>query len=128
VAPGGLAGEALRDFCDEVYLHQVKVRGADGSGRSYPDLPQAIQAPPGGEEDEWRVHFHVPLFFDGSGPLRSTNSLLDSRFVEAVTQGASEHLEIETYTFDVLPPALRAGDVTESIAREYQWVLERLGQ
>ena len=118
----------LTPFCDEVYLHQVKVRGADGSLRSYPDLPQAIQAQAGGEEDEWRVHFHVPLFFDGSGPLRSTNSLLDSRFVEAVSQGASEHLEIETYTFDVLPPALRDGDVTESIAREYQWVMERLGR
>ncbi len=118
----------LTPFCDEVYLHQVKVRGADGNLRSYPDLPQAIQAQAGGEQDEWRVHFHVPLFFDGSGPLGSTNSLIDSRFVEAVNQGASEHLEIETYTFDVLPPALRAGDVTESIAREYQWVLERLGQ
>lgn len=116
----------LTPFCDEIYLHQVKVRGGDGSLRSYPDLPQAIQAEAGGEQDEWRVHFHVPLFFEGAGPLGSTNSLLDSRFVEAVTQGASEHLEIETYTFDVLPPALRADDVTKSIAREYQWVLERL--
>ena len=128
VAAGAHAGQALRDFCDEVYLHQVKVCGRDGSLRSYTDLPQAIEAEAGGEQDEWRVHFHVPLFFDGAGPLGSTNSLLDSRFVEAVTQGASQHLEIETYTFDVLPPAIRPGDVTESIAREYRWVLERLGQ
>ncbi len=128
VEAGAHAGQALRGFCDEVYLHQVKVRGGDGSLRSYADLPQAIEAEAGGEQDEWRVHFHVPLFFDGASPLGSTNSLLDSRFVDAVSQGASEHLEIETYTFDVLPPAIRAGDVTESIAREYQWVLERLGR
>lgn len=126
VAGGAHAGEALRGFCDEVYLHQVKIRGGDGSLRSYPDLPQAIEAEAGGRQDEWRVHFHVPLFFEGTGLLGSTNCLLDSQFVEAVTQGASEHLEIETYTFDVLPPALRADDVTKSIAREYQWVLERL--
>ena len=128
VAGGARPGEALRGFCDEVYLHQVKVRGGDGRLRSYADLPQAIEAEPGSRHDEWRIHFHVPLFFDGTDPLGSTNCLLDSRFVEAVTQGASEHLEIETYTFDVLPPAIRARDVTESVAREYQWVLERLGR
>ena len=38
-----------------------------------------------------------------------------------------EHLEIETYTFDVLPEELRAQDVAASIAREYEWLLPRLG-
>jgi hypothetical protein len=35
-------------------------------------------------------------------------------------------LEIETYTFDVLPDDLRGDDVVKSIAREYSWVLSQL--
>ena len=36
-------------------------------------------------------------------------------------------MEIETYTFDVLPPEVHPGDIVKSISREYAWVLERLG-
>ncbi len=36
------------------------------------------------------------------------------------------HLEIETYTWDVLPAELKASAV-ESIAREYEWALGVLG-
>jgi len=34
-------------------------------------------------------------------------------------------VEIETYTWEVLPPALKQG-LMESIHREYRWVLEEL--
>ncbi len=37
----------------------------------------------------------------------------------------TRHLEIETYTWDVLPATLKI-DVSESITREYRWVLETL--
>ena len=40
--------------------------------------------------------------------------------------GATSHVEIETYTFDVLPKALHPGDVVKSIAREYEWVQRHL--
>jgi hypothetical protein len=40
--------------------------------------------------------------------------------------GACAHLEIETYTFDVLPPEVHPGDIVESIAAEYRWVLGKL--
>ena len=33
------------------------------------------------------------------------------------------HLEIETYTWDVLPPSTKP-DLTESIVREYEWALD----
>ena len=117
--------EKLAEFAEGVYLHQVKVRGADGRTLSYEDLPQALRDAPAaaGEGAEWRVHFHVPLFFDEYEGLRSTSSLLGREFFQALRGGATEHLEIETYTFGVLPEALRRLDVTESIAREYQWVL-----
>jgi len=117
--------ERLGEFCDPVYLHQVKARGADGAIRSFPDLPAALAAG-GAANEEWRIHFHVPLFFGQFGALQSTSSLFTDDFVAAVTGGATEHLEIETYTFDVLPADLRAADVTDSIAREYEWVLDRM--
>jgi hypothetical protein len=41
-------------------------------------------------------------------------------------QPFTHHLEIETYTWDVLPPALKL-EIGDSIAREYEWVLSNLG-
>jgi hypothetical protein len=40
----------------------------------------------------------------------------------AARNAFTHHLEIETYTWDVLPPGLKI-DLTDSIAREYDWVL-----
>lgn len=125
----------LGDFQDEVYLHQVKVcGGGDGAIQSFRDLPEALadeQLQPG---SELRVHFHVPLFFDGTGPsgpagsVSSTASLIDDDFCGLLQSGVTGNLEIETYTFDVLPEDIRSADVAESIAREYRWVLPRLGR
>ena len=52
--------------------------------------------------------------------------MLKGEFAAALRGGASEHLEIETYTFGVLPPALAVSDLPDGIAREYQWVLREL--
>jgi len=118
----------LAAFCDPVYLHQIKTRGRDGRVHSYADLPPALEAPARSEEVEARIHFHVPLFFEGEGELLSTSDSFTPEFVDDLLRGASEHLEIETYTFNVLPKALRPADVTESIAKEYAWVLSSLLQ
>jgi len=107
----------LRAFADPIYLHQVTERG---SGRTWPDLPEALAANGGG--DEWRVHFHVPIFVERYGALESTQDHL-RRCIERVR---TAHLEIETYTWDVLPAGLKASSV-DSIAREYEWVLDVLG-
>lgn len=131
VRPAREVRERLREFCDAVYLHQVKARDADGQVTSYPDLPAALDAAEASDPGnvQWRVHFHVPLFFDEFAGLESTSSLLTGPFADAVRAGAAEHVEIETYTFDVLPDSLRPPDVTDCIAREYQWVLTNiLGQ
>lgn len=114
--------ERLEAFCDGVYLHQVKAMVA-GQVVSYADLPAAMEAARGGAEmEEMRVHFHVPLYFQSHAGLHSTSGQLTGRFAERVRAGASSHLEIETYTFDVLPEAVKTADITESIAREYEWV------
>jgi hypothetical protein len=111
------AHDELRAFADPIYLHQVTERG---SLRTWPDLPEALSENGGGEE--WRVHFHVPIFVERYGALEATQDHL-RRCIERVN---TSHLEIETYTWDVLPADLKASSV-ESIAREYEWVLDVLG-
>jgi len=119
---------ALRPFAEPVYLHQVKGRAQSGARFSWYDLPTALDELPGFPDvEEMRVHFHVPLFFTGTGPLQSTADTLTPDFFHELRGGICPHLEIETYTFDVLPPEVHPGDVVKSIAREYAWVLEKLG-
>jgi hypothetical protein len=36
------------------------------------------------------------------------------------------HLEMETYTWEVLPPELRSRDVVDQLVAEYHWVLAEL--
>jgi sugar phosphate isomerase/epimerase len=112
----------LERFADPIYLHQVTQRSRDGSLQSWPDLPEALDGFGGGEE--WRVHFHVPIFVERYGALESTQDHL--REVIERVRGRTSHLEIETYTWDVLPRELKASSV-DSIAREYEWVLGVLG-
>ena len=76
---------------------------------------------------EVRVHFHVPLFFNNAGALGSTVTTLSPEFFHELRTGLCRHVEIETYTFDVLPPELNPGDVVKSICREYSWVLQQFG-
>ena len=119
------AHAALRSFIEPVYLHQVKARDRDGSVHSWVDLPQALtELEERPDVEELRVHFHVPLFFTKAGPLTSTSGTLCPSFFREVRQGATTHLEIETYTFDVLPPEIHPGDLVRSISREYMWVME----
>jgi len=91
--------EQLSQFADDVYLHQVAVRGPEGE-RFYLDLPEALAEAPTGD---WRVHFHVPLTWEGSGALEGTGGEVDERFVSAALEAGVEHFELEVYTLDVMP-------------------------
>ena len=116
----------LRTFADPVYLHQVVERsGATTDGlRQFPDLDVALAAGDTAAR-EWRVHFHVPLFLRDYEELGSTQDYVRQVLDLARRTPVTTHLEIETYTWDVLPPALKA-DLGTSIAREYEWVLGAL--
>lgn len=136
------ARAALRAFADPVYLHQVVALRADGRLIRYRDLPDALQAEPvedaaaaGGAaaaEDktpEWRVHFHVPLHHPPTGWFGNTAAHLEGVLdVLQADPALCPHLEIETYTWDVLPPEIKTARVTDQIVAEYQWVLARLRQ
>lgn len=126
------ARERLAAFRDAVYLHQTVARAADGTAnrkvRRFVDLPQALESP-GGEDEEWRIHFHVPVFAEPEPPLGSTSGALDQLLAIHRDRPVAPHLEVETYTWDVLPAeACGAGaiSVVDGIERELRWVLERL--
>lgn len=124
--PTPAALERLGEFDEAVYLHQVRARAGDGSVRAYADLPEALAAGADEADAEWRCHFHVPLFHDGDAEFGSTNDLLLGPLADLLTGGATQHIEIETYTWGVLPDDLRPDDVAAGIAAEYEWVLERM--
>ena len=130
--PGDPAARAvltgrLGPFADPVYLHQV-VEQHGSARRQFPDLGDALRqadtpASTGPDASHhWRIHFHVPLFTREYDGLGSTQHDVRTVIAAAKATGFTRHLEIETYTWDVLPPALKI-DVVQSIAREYQWVV-----
>ncbi|HEU0166029.1 MAG TPA: metabolite traffic protein EboE, partial [Thermomicrobiales bacterium] len=125
---GGRASQAdaLRPFDEPVYLHQVIQKNRDGSLTRYLDLPDAL--PLIGDEDavEWRIHFHVPIFIERFTAFESTQSTIIETFDVLKERPFTDHLEIETYTWDVLPEGMKE-DIQASIAREYEWVLNELG-
>ena len=124
VAPPDRTGrEALAPFHDTVYLHQVVARRGDAFVR-HVDLPVALAAEPG--DDEWRIHFHVPIFRGELGAFASTQAWLADLLGEHRAQPLSTHLEVETYTWDVLPAEYRDEPIADAIARELRWVMERL--
>lgn len=121
---------ALARFGEPVYLHQVTGWAGLRRVAAWEDLPGALAgAAEGSGVDELRVHVHVPLFWAGDALLRPTAQDLGADFWRAVRGGAVPHVEVETYTFHVLPEALRPAGVEQSVAAELRWVLDpsRLG-
>jgi hypothetical protein len=126
-SPVGL--ERARSFIDPCYLHQSCLTEADGTRRRFLDLPEAIEAASAlAGQGELRTHFHIPLCVaDGPG-FRSTRADLDAGFWRRVATGYAPHVEVETYTFAVLPPELRRMPVEENIAAELAWVRQALAE
>ena len=111
----------LRPFAESTYLHQT-VESRGGSLHRYADLDQALDAGTPAPGSEWRIHFHVPLFTAQYGAFGSTQDYVATVIQAALRTSFTRHLEIETYTWDVLPGDLKI-DLLDSIRREYQWVL-----
>ena len=117
---------SLLPFADTTYLHQVVQRGGGCHGLCrYPDLDEALRRADA-KSSEWRIHFHVPLFAREYDAFGSTQDYVRQVIGLATAVPFTRHLEIETYTWDVLPAGLKV-DLLESIAREYEWVLDVLG-
>jgi hypothetical protein len=117
--------EAFRRFDEPVYLHQVVARTGDGSYIRYPDLPQALQDTANAAVKEWRAHFHVPVFREDLELLRSTQQDISEVLSMQKQKPFTSHLEVETYTWEVLPAELKSS-LLSSIIREMEWVHNKL--
>lgn len=124
------ARQALRAFVDEVYFHQVIQRNADGTLHRYRDLDVALdqsnnQPPP--LTGEWRIHFHIPLHSPPASHYQSTSDHIQGvlDLLQADPRLCS-HLEMETYTWEVMPPDLKKRNVVDQLAAEYEWTLKEL--
>ncbi|MFT6304692.1 MAG: hypothetical protein ACI9XK_000548 [Granulosicoccus sp.] len=87
---------------------------------------QKFFAPISEPDPTWRVHFHVPVFIEKTEHFSTTQANLSQVLQLQKMSGFCRHLEVETYTWDVLPEAYRTQSVSEAIAREVNWVRERL--
>ena len=104
------ARAALAEYVEPRYLHQTfaqRPRDAEGEPVvSRQDLTAALCEKPPPEfaaARRWRTHYHVPVDRDRLGPLRTTRPDL-SRALAAIRElPYAPHLEIETYTWTVLP-------------------------
>ncbi|UFH55806.1 metabolite traffic protein EboE [Spirosoma sp. KNUC1025] len=116
--------KAFEQFNEPTYLHQVVTRTQSAGLLRYPDLPDALAALDDNHA-EWRAHFHVPLFVADYGVLQSTqNDILEVLKLQADRRFTNQ-LEVETYTWGVLPDDLKK-ELVDSIEREIQWVVEQI--
>lgn len=125
--------ERLRGFDEPVYFHQVIAKeGDDLPLRRFKDLPDALDFAakhPNEVGDEWRVHFHVPIHAAPSGEFETTQDhLLGAMDWLAANPTKCQHIEMETYTWEVLPEDMRSGDVVDQLCKEYDWCLGQMKQ
>ncbi len=119
--------EKLRKFDEPVYLHQVIEKRNDGTYKQFRDLPQAIEQIDDINSEEWRIHFHVPVFIDRFDEMNSTQDHILESIRPLLKKAGCRHFEVETYTWEVLPDHLKA-DITDSIVRELKWTLNAIEQ
>ena len=127
------AAERLLDLAEPRYLHQVNGRGPAGP-MGAADLPEVA-----GDLDrwlacdEWRCHFHVPVDLASVGGLATTRGFAAATLRAALADpnawaSGELHVEIETYTWDILPaPARGPGELVDGLEREYRHVIQLLG-
>jgi hypothetical protein len=136
VRPTAETREALWSFAEDVYLHQVVACRGDGQRLIYRDLNEALSDEPletdaeaadDAPTAEWRIHFHIPLHSPVTALFDNTSDhILGVMDILAQYPGICSHLEMETYTWEVLPDELKDRDVVDQLAAEYHWTLASL--
>jgi sugar phosphate isomerase/epimerase len=120
-----LVQDKLQNFAESTYLHQVIAREGQETFHHYSDLETALPSFVNSTADEWRIHFHVPIFIRDYELLQSTQDDIIRVLELLKIHNFCSHLEIETYTWEVLPSAMKL-DIIASIQREYEWVLKQV--
>lgn len=119
---------ALQEYADSVYLTQT-IEQRNGKLSRFLNLQDAFAAyakDPGGPR-EWRIHFHVPVFLEKLGEhFETTRFAIEEALAFHKRTPLSAQLEIETYTWDVLPDHLKTGDIVDYVVMELDWVRKQL--
>jgi sugar phosphate isomerase/epimerase len=118
--------DRLRAFADTIYLTQT-VERRNGTTTRFLNMQDAFaarEADPGPRE--WRIHFHVPIFLERLGELETTRASTAAALRMHRQVALSRHVEIETYTWDVLPDEFKSGDIVEYVSREIEWARSEL--
>ncbi len=106
------------------YLHQV--RSARGGAMDLPDALATLD-----RRTPWRIHFHVPVHRRTLAGFATTQQSIAPVLAAALAApGPLPHLEVETYTWNVLPAAERADNdavLVDGIAAELEWTIAQLG-
>lgn len=127
-APDAASKETLKThFLDEVYLHQTREFASGVPATCWPDLPEALSS--GDRSLPWKVHFHVPIFLDEihGGVLPAKTELLAVMEIIKDNPALCSGIEIETYSYDVLPDCARKSSLEAAMARELDWLIKKLG-
>jgi hypothetical protein len=118
--------DTLKRYAKTIYLTQTmeKKNGKLDRFLNLDDAIAAFEKDPGPRE--WRIHIHVPVFLDDLGQFRTTRFAIEEALRFHKAKPLSRQLEIETYTWDVLPENLKTGDIVEYVCRELDWVRGQL--
>jgi len=117
--------DQLQTFQEDRYLHQTYLRQSDQIA-AYDDLPQAISGLDAQTEGTLRCHFHVPIFIERFGHLKTTRHEIVDCLQSIYKMSDCRHFEVETYAWTVLPDELKTKDLAQGIAGELLWMQEKL--
>jgi len=118
--------DTLKRYAKTIYLTQTmeKRNGKLNRFLNVDDAIAAFEKDPGPRE--WRTHIHVPVFLDDLGAFRTTRFAIEDALRFHKQKPLSRHLEVETYTWDMLPDSLKSSDIVDYICRELDWVRGQL--
>lgn len=132
VSPDEKALEILKMYNEQTYLHQTVIKTKNGSLIRFKDLNYAIELArknPALESEEWRIHFHIPLYAKPEPPLNNTVAHIKSVLDELkLRPGLCSHFEIETYTFGVLPETMKNRNIIDHLADEYRFAINEFNR
>lgn len=138
---------ALGELSEPRFLHQTRALGRRGTAHTgstgavrprsrgvtsrADDLDDALAPGALPTDVPWRSHFRVPLHTRPAPPLSATTEVLEAALGRLLDgpEPVTHHVEVETYTWDALPPELRPGNparLADGIADELSVVREML--
>ncbi len=125
-SPENSSKDELAKFADEVYLHQTKIFKNNKIIAKFADLPHALAK--ADRNLHWKIHYHIPLYVN-----KMPHGLIAEKHeLETVLKKCKEkpeicsNLEIETYTYDILPNNVKISPIEKSMAEEYSFIINKI--